>query len=139
MDKVTDRVLWSVLVLAIGVSLFIFGKPALVNLTNQVLHHDDLKATMQAPSLTSSDFHHISAVNNDVGVSKHAYILASTSGISDDDLWGVQPRQISFPNEIRQTPIPYGSYLKAIIKVKVNKPHKPLELHQVRPSKLPNH
>lgn len=122
MGKVTDRILWSIFVLAIGVSLFIFGKPALVNLTNQVLHRDDLKATMQAPSLTSSNLTNISAVNNDIGVSKHAYILASTNGISDDDLWKGQPRQISFPHEVQATPIPYGSYLKAIIKIKVNKP-----------------
>ena len=32
MDKVTDRILWSILVLAIGVSLFIFGKPAYQNI-----------------------------------------------------------------------------------------------------------
>lgn len=99
-----------------------FGKPALVNLTNQVLHHDDLKSTMQTPSLTSSDISHISAVNNDAGVSKHAYILASTKGLSDVDLWNGQPRRISFPHEVQTTPIPYGSYLKAIIKIKVNKP-----------------
>ena len=122
MGKVTDRILWSILVLAIGVSIFVVGKPAFVNLTNQVLHHDDLKATMQTPSLTSSDITRISAVNNDVGVSKHAYILASTKGISDWDLWNPQPRQISFPREVHAMPIPYGSYLKAIIKIKVNKP-----------------
>ena len=121
MDKVTDRILWSILVLAIGVSLFIFGKPAFVNLTNQVLHHDDLKATMQSPSLTSSDISHISAVNNDVGVSKHAYILASTNGISAYSLWDGDARQILFPKEIRQTPIPYNSYVKVIFKLKVDK------------------
>ena len=120
MEKVTDRILWSILVLAIGVGIFVVGKPAFVNLTNQVLHHDDLKATMQTPSLTPSDFSNISAVDNDVGVSKHAYILSSTKGISGDVLWW--GRQIFFPNEVRQTPIPYGSYLKAIIKIKVNKP-----------------
>ena len=122
MSKVTDRILWSILILAIGVSLFIFGKPAFVNLTNQVLHRDDLKATMQTPSLTSSDIQHISAANNDVGVSKHAYILASTKGIADDDSWFGQNQLISFPREVKTTPMPYGSYLKAIIKIKVDKP-----------------
>ena len=120
MGKATDRILWSVLILALGVSIFVFGNPALVNLTNQVLHHDDLKATMQAPSLTSSNIVRMSAVNNDVGVSKHAYILASTNGVSD--LWNVDSRQIYFPDEIRQVPIPYNSYVKVIFKLKVDKP-----------------
>ena len=42
MEKVTDRILWSILVLAIGVSLFVFGKPAYQQIvkssTQQLLH-----------------------------------------------------------------------------------------------------
>lgn len=42
MGNVTDRILWTVLVLALGVSLFIFGKPAFTNIihdsTQQLSH-----------------------------------------------------------------------------------------------------
>ena len=123
MEKVTDRILWSILILAIGVGLFIFGKPAFVNLTNRVLHRDDLKATMQTPSLTSSNIQHISAINNDAGVSKHAYILASTKGISSGNIFnGTDSHSVSMPKEVSQVPIPYNSYAKFLFKIKVNEP-----------------
>ena len=124
MEKHTDRILWTVLILAIGISLFAFGKPALVNLTNQVLHRDDLKATMQTPSLSSLDVSRISAVNNDAGVSKHAYILGSTNGVSDDTIWSDTGSRydVSMPKEVGDVPIPYNSYAKFVFKVKVDEP-----------------
>ena len=42
MNKVTDRILWTVLILALGVSIFAFGKPAFTNIihdsTQQLSH-----------------------------------------------------------------------------------------------------
>ena len=122
MEKVTDRILWSILVLAIGVSIFVFGKPAFVKLTNQVLHRDDLKATMQTPSTAAvSSWNLISTDGEDNGVSSHAYVLKSTSTVTPYLLWNGDARQVLFPKEIRQTPIPYNSYVKVIFKVKVDK------------------
>ena len=123
MEKVTDRILWSILVLAIGVGIFVVGKPAFVNLTNQVLHRDDLKATMQSPAVSSVSSWQLQSTDPvNSGLSSHGYALQSTKGMSDDDLWWRQARGISMPSEVRDVPIPYNSYAKFLFKIKANEP-----------------
>ena len=55
MDKSTDRILWSVLVLAIGVSIFVFGKPAFSNIIHDSTHQLAY-VTNKVDASSNSDF-----------------------------------------------------------------------------------
>ena len=124
MEKVTDRILWSILVLAIGVGIFVVSNRVFVKVINRVLHRDVFKEMTQVRSVSSDHrlrFQPIDLANT--GLSSHGYGLLSTKFISDNFRWvsgGVH--QVSLPSEVGHVPIPYNSYAKFLFRIKVNKP-----------------